>query len=85
MLKFVFSEKATKFEKIFVELLTSASCSVFSAHVLNFTANQTHLFSQLLKSVSKGPSINDVGNFFWIFDTPLPHVGSFLVLAVGNF
>ena len=27
-LKFVFSEKATKFEKIFVVLLTRASCSV---------------------------------------------------------
>ena len=23
--------------------------------------------------------------FFWIFDTPLSHVGSFLVLSVGNF
>ena len=23
--------------------------------------------------------------FFWIFDTPFPHVGSFLVLSVGNF
>ena len=23
--------------------------------------------------------------FFLIFDTPLPHVGSFLVLSVGNF
>ena len=23
--------------------------------------------------------------FFRIFDTPLPHVGSFLVLSVGNF
>ena len=23
--------------------------------------------------------------FFWIFDTPLPYVGSFLVLSVGNF
>ena len=24
-------------------------------------------------------------HFFRIFDTPLPHVGSFLVLSVGNF
>ena len=32
-----------------------------------------------------GPSINDVGNFSGNFDTPLPHVGSFLVLSVGNF
>ena len=23
--------------------------------------------------------------FFWIFDTPLPHVSSFLVLSVANF
>ena len=24
-------------------------------------------------------------HFFWIFDTPLPHVGSFLKLSVSNF
>ena len=24
-------------------------------------------------------------HYFWIFDTPIPHVGSFLVLAVGDF
>ena len=35
--KFGFSEMATKFEKnIFVVLLTSASCSLFSTNVLNF-------------------------------------------------
>ena len=36
MVKFCFSKKVTKFEKIYVELLTSASYSVFSVHVLNF-------------------------------------------------
>ena len=34
---------------------------------------------------AKGPSINDVGNFSGFFDTLLSHVGSFLVLSVGNF
>ena len=42
--KFGFSEMATKFEKIFVELLTSASCFVFSAHVLKFTATANSFY-----------------------------------------
>ena len=32
----------------------------------------------------KGASIKDIGNFFQIFDTPLTHVSSFLVLSVDN-
>ena len=48
--KFGFSEKTTKFDKIFVELLTSASSSVYSAHVLNFTA--TVLYSKLILFLS---------------------------------
>ena len=34
LLKFGFSEKATKFEKIFVALLTRASCSVHEAECM---------------------------------------------------
>ena len=43
----------------------------------NFLVKTTH-------KQCKGPSINNI-IFFWIFDTPLPHIGSFLVLSVGNF
>ena len=32
-----------------------------------------------------GPSINDVGKISGFMTSPLPHVGSFLVLAVGDF
>ena len=38
-----------------------------------------------VQSYNKGPSIKRCRLFFQIFDTPLPHVGSFLVLSVGNF
>ena len=39
----------------------------------------------VIDSFEKGTALNDVGNFFRIFDTSLPHVGSFLVLSVDNF
>ena len=33
---------------------------------------------------SLGPSIKDVSIFFQFCDTPLPHVGVFLLLSVGK-
>ena len=30
-----------------------------------------------IEHTALGPSINDVNIFFWIFDTNLPHVGTF--------
>ena len=45
-----FLRRPQNLKKIFVELLTSASCSVFSAHVLNFTA--TVLYSKIILFLS---------------------------------
>ena len=50
-------------------------------------SNVEILISQLVaaENVTLGTIHKQRRQFFWIFDTPLPHIGSFLVPSVSNF
>ena len=45
--------------------------------ILNLTVCDISCVLSLIRKICKGPSINNVGKHFrYIFDTPLPHVGT---------